>query len=185
MGDLEAPRNVRQRHYKNHVVASQMGFFTSTCLDFAHLFVRPEVCSILLQDIRSISKQMDVKLYGYVVMPHHVHILARMPENVTGSDWIRRWKSVSSLHLLPVLRAAESVQLTQQVGLNRNQLWMRSYRSIVVLGDAMVHQKMNYIHQNPVRAGLVKSAVDFGFSSARMVFDGKWSRTEGLLFDED
>src|SRR5438132_1606291 len=115
----------RRRHYENRVEPGQLGFFTFTCLDFAHLFKRPE-----LRDEMEISMLEDmvkhgVRLHAFVVMTHHVHLVARMPEGMTGSRFVQIVKRNSAKRILPLLSSQERAQLRDQTGLNGRSFWKR------------------------------------------------------------
>jgi hypothetical protein len=53
-----------------------------------------------------------------------------------------------------------------QSGLNKRTFWQRSFRSVVVRDEAMLLQKLGYIHRNPVRAGLATEPEEYRWSSA-------------------
>jgi hypothetical protein len=67
-----------------------------------------------------------------------------------------------------MLNADESKQLQAQSGLNQRSFWMRSFRAVTVETEEIFFQKVNYIHQNPVRVNLVEEPADYSWSSARL-----------------
>jgi REP element-mobilizing transposase RayT len=130
----------------------------------------------LLDDFR----RYNAILSAFVVMPHHIHFVGRIPEN-NSSDWLLdRIKSNSSRRVLRVLPARIESRFDEQRGLNRRQFWKAGYRSLVLTGRPMFTQKVNYTHRNPVDAGYVESRVDYKWSSASCWVNGLWTPDHGL-----
>ena len=105
--------------------------------------------------LNSLSKARTVHgffLFGYVVMPGHVHALMAV---ITGSlaDIMHRWKRES----------AHSIQKTRG---KRGPLWQARYFDFICRRTRDVGNKVEYIHQNPVVAGLVSRADEWRWSSA-------------------
>jgi len=119
-------------------------------------------------------------LYGYVVMPHHVHLIVRPRETMNGPEFMKVFKKESGEAIVKLLSEAELRQFDQQRGLNGNTFWKYSFRSVIIDGKRMFWEKMHYIHMNPVKAGYVESPEDYRWSSARLVLEGKMSRETGL-----
>lgn len=65
---------------------------------------------------------------------------------------------------------------------HKYSLWQHHPNAFTILGEDMMMQKVNYVHQNPVRAGLVESAQDHRFSSARL-WNGRALDDEPLITD--
>jgi hypothetical protein len=86
-----------------------------------------------------------------------------------------------------VMRHEESLRkLRHQEGKRRHRysLWGHESNVFSVFSESMLMQKVNYIHLNPVRAGLVERAVDYRWSSARL-WQRRQSETEPLIVDID
>jgi len=49
-------------------------------------------------------------------------------------------------------------------------VWQDSFKSLALWSTWLIWQKINYIHNNPVKAGLVKSAADYKWSSFRAFY---------------
>ncbi|MEX1096786.1 MAG: transposase [Planctomycetales bacterium] len=107
---------------------------------------------------------------GFVVMPDHVHALVWFPETHQLSDFMQVWKQRSSVLIHRVLES----QLRQYAGsIGRDDpVWQPKYYAFNVWSEDKVHEKLTYMHENPVRAGLVERAADWRWSSARW-YDGR------------
>jgi len=100
----------------------------------------------LLERTRAIY---DMNVYGYVVMPTHVHMLVSEPEKALLSVALQILKQRFSR-----TRAEEYV-------------WEPRYYDFNVWTEAKRLEKIAYIHKNPVRDGLVKEPEDWAWSSYR------------------
>lgn len=97
-------------------------------------------------------------LLAWVVMPNHVHFLARVLPCATLDSIIRELKGRSS----------------RAINLLRNQsgtLWSREFFDRFMRNGDHLRSTAAYIHRNPVKAGLCLEALDFSFSSFRRVTD--------------
>ena len=105
-------------------------------------------------------------LHAYVVMPHHVHFVATLPEDRDDSWFVQRIKTNSAKALMPLLLDEERAGFAEQEGLNLRSFWMRSFRGLPLLSEGIFHQKVYYTHQNPVRAGYAETFEAYPWSSA-------------------
>ena len=97
-------------------------------------------------------------------MPDHFHLIVN-PRDGDIQTWIGELKSFSAKKLV---RANPAGFFKKQDG--ENQVWQESFKSMALWSGWMVWQKINYIHQNPLRAGLVKSSIDYRWSSFRSFY---------------
>ena len=101
--------------------------------------------------------QYDLGVYGYVVMPEHVHLLVSEPEGGTLAQAVQSLKQGVARRL--ALRAADS-------------FWMERYYDFNVWNHHKFVEKLRYIHRNPVERGLVERPEDWGWSSFRHYLTG-------------
>ena len=94
---------------------------------------------------------------------------------------MNRVKSNAARRILPLLSAETLAEFDQQRGLNGRSFWQRSFRSFVLTSEDGFLQKVRYIHDNPVSAGLVESALEYRWSSARLYEEGRWREDGGLM----
>ena len=102
---------------------------------------------------------------GYVVMPDHVHTIVWFEETGVLSNFMKSWKQASSQKLKRMLRGvapeyARSIPMTYP-------FWQAKYYAFNVYSEKKAKEKLDYMHMNPVTAGLVERAVDWKWSSAR------------------
>ncbi len=105
------------------------------------------------------------KCSGFVVMPDHVHALVWFPATRQLGHFMKQWKQRSSVQIKKLLRErlmsyAGSWDLGAPV-------WQARYYPFSVYSTRKAIEKLDYMHLNPVKAGLVEAAADWRYSSAR------------------
>jgi len=105
-------------------------------------------------------------------MPNHIHLLLHVCEGKSISDFMRDFKKYSSVQIKDVLTENKMLDLLSQLneGDNEFSLWKDRFDSVQVYSERVMETKLNYIHYNPVKAGLVEEMTDWKYSSARNYF---------------
>jgi putative transposase len=88
-------------------------------------------------------------LYGFVIMPDHIHLIIKLQGAHTLPAFVRQFKTYIAHRLA------------------KGPIWQRNYWSELIVHDRMLAQKLEYIHENPVRKGIVEHAEDYPWSSAK------------------
>jgi putative DNA methylase len=99
------------------------------------------------------------RLIVWVVMPNHVHVMIEIFEGWPLDKILHSWKSYT---------ANEANKFLQRKG----KFWFREYFDRYIRDERHFANAVNYIHENPVKAGLVEKAEDWPYSSARFWLDG-------------
>ena len=167
----------RPKRWINTKVPGQFCYVTSTCLDFAHLFHRQEMRTKMAVILLENCQMNRARLHAFVVMSHHLHLLVRPNDDQTISQLMSKVKRQSALTLGPKFNDFERNQLNAQYGLNDHRFWKAGFRGFPIYTEELRLQKLNYIHQNPVRADKVEEAQEYVWSSSHLYALG--------LFDED
>lgn len=158
----------------------QPHFVTLTVLHWIPVFTRQETVNILLESLEYLSKQR-LRIYAFVVLENHLHLIAQSSH--LDRD-IARFKSYSARRIIDYLQARNVKTILDQLMFYKKahkrdreiQLWQEGVHPELVQGPDMMRQKIEYIHQNPVKRGYVDEAVHWRYSSARN-YEGK----KGLL----
>lgn len=90
---------------------------------------------------------------SWCIMPNHVHLLIEVMKNISLSSILHSWRSFSSNEINKVLNRS-------------GRLWMPEYFDRFIRDNDHFNNVVDYIHNNPVKAGLVKEATDYKWSSA-------------------
>lgn len=168
------------RHFKNVGTGREWVFVTTTCLDFVRAFDKPAIRDLMAASLIEDLRHYGATLHAFVIMPHHIHFLAEVPAGRTIAWLMNRVKSNSARRVLPLLSPETLAQFDHQRGLNGRSFWQRSFRSFVIDTKFGLWQKIGYIHENPVRAGLASSPVEYRWSSALLFEMGLWREVGGL-----
>lgn len=138
-------------------------FVTAGTQDRRPLFRDSLLCQILIKNLEFYRNRMKFALHGYVIMPDHIHLLVTPRQPATVSDVMRNLKSYASKEIQEALAM-------------RGPIWQRRFYDRVIRSEERFRRALDYIHLNPARAGLVRSARDYEFSSYCF-----WEEDDGLL----
>lgn len=111
------------------------------------------------------------KCLGFVVMPDHVHSAIWFPDDGHISQFMQQWKRRTSMELKEHLKKdrpnyARSFDIS-------GPIWQPKYYDFNIHSERMLVEKLEYMHNNPVKAGLVERAEQWRWSSARWYMEGK------------
>ena len=131
-------------------------FVTFSCDDRQMYFNSPEICDLFVDRLESMRRRFVMRVYGYVVMPEHVHLLMSEPEQALLAD---------ALHFL---KLSFTKQLNHREESERTgSFWEKRYHDRHVRDAEEFQAKLRYLHRNPVKRGLVPEAIDWKWSSFR------------------
>ena len=155
----------------NFVDVTQPHFMTCTVLHWIPVFTRPERVLILLDSFTHLAKG-GFKLYGYVVLENHIHLVA---ESSDLQKDMQRFKSYTARRVIDYLVEVKANTLLEQFNFYKkahkdqteHQLWQEGVHAELIQGEAMMRQKLEYIHNNPVKRGYVEVPEHWRYSSAR------------------
>ena len=116
-------------------------------------------------------------MYAYVIMSNHVHCIVSAENNL--SDTVRDFKKFTSKEILKLVN--ENTQESRKEWLlmifkyhakfnkrvEKFQFWTHENHAVELTSNEMIESRINYIHQNPVRAGYVEQEHEFIYSSAK------------------
>lgn len=135
------------------------------------IFKSDEVCQFLIDALNEVRQKRTFKLVAYVLMPDHAHLIVNplhcdielIGKEIKGvsakkiPDWLKENEHITSLEKLKLRKAGK-----------RNHsysVWQKKVKSVDLWSQKFVLQKRNYIHQNPVRAGLCAHPAEWKWSS--------------------
>jgi len=133
-------------------------FITCSCYHRLPFLDTAAAQDVFLEMLEEARQKYLFRVVGYVVMPEHVHLLLSEPQIGTLSTALQVVKQ----------RTARKVQ-----DVVRGQMWQRRFYDFNVFTQKKVTEKLFYMHENPVKRGLVLSADDWVWSSARFYSSGE------------
>ncbi len=150
-------------------------FFTATILDWQHLLSKNEYKDTIINSLRFLVDQKRISLFAFVIMSNHIHLIwqalaGHHPEKIQLS-FMKFTAQAMKFDLIkndPLTLANFRVDKSDR----EYQFWKRKPLSIGLFTPAVFEQKLNYIHYNPVKAGLCKQPEDYHYSSAKFYETG-------------
>lgn len=161
-------------------------FITPTIVDWIDVFTRQNYRDIVINSLEYCIKNKGMILYGYIIMSNHIHLIVQSDQGKL-SDLIRDFKKFTAKSILDQIKNStesrkewmlERFKLAAQ-NHQRNkdyQFWQYGNHAEEIYSNKFMWSKLDYIHLNPVRAGLIEKASDYIYSSASN-YNGK----HGLL----
>lgn len=146
-------------HQENHAQ-----FFTATIYKWQHLLKDDNVKDIIISSLRFLVKQNRIFVYSFVIMSNHLHFIwqIRLPHKL--KDVQRDFLKYTAQQIKAYWQKHDSL-LLESCKVNHNDrkymIWKTDSLSVDLYTQKVFEQKMNYIHENPVRAGLCKLPVAF------------------------
>lgn len=146
-------------------------YLTITVREWVDVFTRKRYRDIVIESLQHCIEKKGLSLYAYVIMSNHIHMIARANEGYELSNIIRDFKRHTSKQILKSIKEEpesrrEWMLSIFAIGEGMHEFWERDNHPFVLYSNEMIKQKLNYIHQNPVKAGLVRSAEEYVYSSA-------------------
>ncbi len=161
-------------------------FLTFSIIGSIDIFSRKRYRDIILESFRFCQKNKNLKIGAYVIMTNHIHLILTAPNN-NLSDIIRDFKTYTSKAITKTIESESESRREWLLYMfrfyaNRTaandyyKVWTGNNHPEEICSDDFLVSKLNYIHQNPVRAGIVIEAAHFTYSSA-----SNYEQKKGLL----
>ena len=139
-------------------------FITPTIRNWYYIFDRHDRWKILADSLIYCQENKGLEIYSYVFMLNHLHFIVRSPD---VSGFMRDFKRYTSRKLLENIRKYEPNVLELFKGDDRGySFWKEDNQPRIIETDGFARQKMEYIHNNPVKKGYVDRAQYWKWSSA-------------------
>ncbi|MFO1040711.1 MAG: transposase [Planctomycetaceae bacterium] len=155
--------------------ASYVHFITFSCYHRRRLLDHDQPKRILLGILTDELAKFDARCVGFVIMPDHVHALIWFPKIGQLSRFMQQWKGRSSKGIKEFLYRSLPEYAAQFP--KTDPIWQVRFYSFEIHSTAKIEEKLNYMHLNPVRAGLVEHPTEWRWGSARWYIQG---RTVGI-----
>ena len=157
----------------------ELNYITITIVDWIDLFTRKAICEIVMTSLAYCRKEKGLKIFAYVLMSSHLHLIVRATEEQELSAILRDFKSYTAKQIIQFLERTNTKESRKEWllihfrnaakldGKNRNyKVWQKGSRPIELYTPKVIRQKLNYIHRNPVVGGIVDLPEHYLFSSA-------------------
>ena len=161
--------------------SGQSHFVTFCCYHRRRLLTTDESRQTFESALERVRRSFRLQVYGYVVMPEHVHLLLSETRQDMSSDRTVPLKPKDGLNGPPVL--SDALKSLKQ-GVSRcligdaEHFWQKRYYDFNIRNYPQFVEKLRYIHRNPVKAGLCERPEDWEWSSFRHYATGCEGRVE-------
>jgi len=165
--------------YKIHNKGPEHPYFvTSTIIAWIPVFTHKEHFEILAGSLQYCREEKGMRLYAYVIMENHIHLIASSPDL---SKTMQSFKSFTARRLIESMTQKKIDWLLHQLAYHRAghkkdsafQVWQEGFHPEEIGSAEMLRQKIDYIHYNPVRRGYVARPEHWLYSSAAQLLRGE------------
>ena len=145
-------------------------FVTCTIVEWLPVFTSAACCDIVVRSLAHCREQKGLRIYAWVVLDSHLHASLGAADL---SAVLRDLKSFTAKQLLAQLSSEGRDWLLHQLRdrraahkPNEYQVWQEGSHPQAIMHEEMLRQKLEYLHNNPVKRGLVASPEHWRYSSA-------------------
>ncbi len=145
-------------------------FVTATIVEWLPIFTTAACCDILVRSLAYCREHKALKIYAWVILDNHFHAILAAPDL---SAPLRDIKSFTARQLLAQLQTERREWLLNQLRYyraahkpNEYQLWQEGSHPQAIPSDEIMRQKLDYLHNNPVKRGWVATPEHWRYSSA-------------------
>ena len=145
-------------------------FFTATCLNWQPFLAEVAHKEIVVGSLEFLVREERIWLYGYVIMPNHLHLLWRKQDEWIDKSIQQQFLKYTAQkikfnlleHFPGELAKYRSTQSDREY-----HFWERRPYKATMFNRSVCEQKLDYMHNNPVKAGLCTLPEDYSHSSAK------------------
>jgi putative transposase len=147
---------------KRYQSAGDTHFITFSCFQRRPFLSTPTAKRVFEEALERVRRRYGLRVFGYVVMPEHIHLLVSEPDRADLATAIKSLKQGVARLLIA----------------DREHFWQPRYYDFNVHEARRFGDKLRYIHRNPVKRGIVERPEDWEWSSFRHWATGMEGRVE-------
>jgi len=153
-------------------------FITFSVVEWIDALTRSEYKDIIVESLQHCIKKKGLQLNAWVIMPNHVHLKMSAKVGFTISNILRDLKKFTSKQIVKAIkenpkesRTDWMIYMFERAGKRNSsnkefQFWQQDNHPIELINPGMLKQKLDYLHENPVRAGIVFEPQQYIYGSA-------------------
>jgi REP element-mobilizing transposase RayT len=153
-------------------------FLTLTVVGWIDVFTRRNHKMTIIESLQYCQNEKGLEIYGYCLMPSHLHLMVRAVGSVSLSDILRDFKKFTSKAIIRNIQSdTESrkewmLEYFKKAGMGHSRIigfkfWQDGIHAEEITSNRFFDEKLDYIHHNPVTELIVELPEDYLFSSAR------------------
>ncbi len=166
-----------ERNIKHTIKKDTSYYLTLTVVGWIDVFSRENYRKVLVDSLRHCIVCKGLNVYAFCIMTNHLHLIANTNEGVMLSDVIRDFKKFTSKQIVEQIQTEPESRREWMLNLfeysakcskkhKQFKFWKAGTHAIELFGEKFTWNKVNYIHDNPVRAGWVNKPEEWRYSSA-------------------
>jgi len=156
-------------------------FVTFTILHWIPIFTNRDSVNIVINSMKYLQQHDNLKIYAYVILENHIHAILQSDDL---QKTIQKFKRHTAKYIIKLLKDKNVKTILEQLAFYKKahkkdsqyQLWQEGYQPKLILSDKMMIEKIEYIHNNPIKRGYVDEDWHWRYSSAR-----DYKGLEGLI----
>jgi len=177
------------RNYKFHNPEG-LYFVSFAVVDWLDVFTRNTYKDILIDSLTFCQKNKGMEIIAWCIMTNHVHLIFRSVNGEKPEQLLGDFKRFTSKAIVRAIKENPKESRKEfllehfkkaaekSTNVKQYQFWRHDNKPIELWSNGVIREKINYIHQNPVEAGLVYKAEEYVYSSAK-----DYAGEQGLLAD--
>jgi putative transposase len=143
MDDFTAPRISKMEIGKIY-------FFTATIHNWNHLLSSAPFKEVIVSSLKFLSNKMLIEVYGFVIMPNHIHLIWRQNQ-LNGKETPRgSFLKYTGHQFKKMLSKTELAAYRVDIANKQYEFWQRDSMAIELFSPDVAHQKLEYMHLNPL-----------------------------------
>lgn len=172
---------------RNKISPDYKYFVTLTVEEWVDIFTRPIYRHIIVESLKYCQKEKGLVIFAWCIMSNHIHMIIKAKEGFNLSDILRDFKKFTSKEIVksiieyPESRRKWLLNKFEFAGkynkkIKNYKFWQDGNEAKEIHTTNFLEQKLEYIHNNPVKAEIVDNPEEYKYSSAR-----DYCGTKGLL----
>lgn len=153
-------------------------FITMTLVEWIDLFNRQAYKDLIIDNLKYCVKNKGLVIYAYVIMSNHIHMIVKTRNDEDLRNIIRDFKRYTAKLIYEKLKSDKTesrknwmlwIIESQGDRSSSNELikvWRHENHPVTLDSNYLLEQRLSYIHENPVRAGICYTPQDYVYSSA-------------------
>lgn len=169
---------------KHTIKKNSCYFLTMTVVSWIDVFTYKNHKDIIIDSLRFCIKNKGLNVHCYCVMTNHLHMIVSANEPFELKNTIRDFKRHTAKKIIEQMKGKSErerdrmLKVFSKAGENsirhkNDKFWQTGSHAIELFNDYFIWRKINYIHNNPVKAGFVEKAEEWEYSSASNYYELK------------
>lgn len=177
METIVTQNEMKYGHCKSEVLLNEVYFWTDTFKDWNKFLEDDFYKRIIINCWRNLIQRNKIRVYGFVIMPNHIHVMWEMMEENGREMPSASFNKFTGHQFLKNLQATQSPYLSaysKKEDDRDHRFWQRDPLAILMDSKKKAEQKLDYIHYNPLQEhwNIVTKPEEYRWSSARFYETG-------------